>query len=132
MSLCYMKFFDYCENNGFIVTKNKYSNCSLNICLKKDISKFVPFPLNKHPFTPYDLEFFLLAFKKYKLFDFDTLVEICSKKVSNGCPIEKYYYMFPHTMELNNHCSPRVIYTDHTNSLYKNRYFRRKPTTKDI
>lgn len=118
IQLCYMKFFDYCESNGFVIRKNKYSTCSLNICLEKNESKFVPFPLNKHPFTTYDLEFFLLAFKKYKLFNYDTLIDKCHKKVTDVCPIGKYFEIFPHTMELNNHCPPRIIYTDHSKSLY--------------
>ncbi len=107
-----MKFFHYCENSGFVITKNKYSTCSLNICLKKDEKKFVPCPLNKHPFTIYDLEFFLLAFKKYQLFDFDDLVQECEKRVTDGCPIQKYFEAFPHTMELNNHCKTAPVNKD--------------------
>ncbi len=120
IQLCYMKFFAYCEDSGFVVTKNKYSKCSLNICLKRDMSKFIPFPLNKHPFTPYDLEFFLLAFKKYKLFSFNRLIEGCQKRVTDECPIDKYFKVFPHTMELNNHCPGQICSEADENSKNKN------------
>ncbi len=93
-TLCYFKFLKYCEEHGCVVTRNKYSVKSVNICLKEDTDKFVSFAINKPPFTPHDLQYFLMAFNKYKILDYGSLLNECEEKVTSICPITEYEEKF--------------------------------------
>lgn len=128
IALCYMKFLKFCEDNQCIISKNKYTMSSLNVCLKDDSEKFVPFPLHGFPLTEYEVVYFIKAFEKYKLFDVGSFMQECRRIPTEICPITQYSDKFRHTQGLKDHCFEQTKNKyKYQNSKYKhynrNRHF---------